>query len=1301
MGQQNLSPHETRHLVVQTPAGDILFYDRVQAQPYREGKAWPAMGSPPKDKSRWPNHELCGIVDDDEEGWVRFYYLATWAAQEAYNFELGLTLSDQWPELKQTWVVKRAGYVPGVRAAPPGFGGAYVWTFIEEAQRRMDRQTDGLFIVLTLTWRDIRNPVVDSYIDLDTGTRRVRERRMVAAGTQGTEVQSNGSYADVEGLNTAWAIQTLKQLPGLGGAETKTRSYETTVNFSWPRVLRSPLLGVIPSADGGIGKIWFAPDWKRPRFYGACKAIVTETWSKTEPSIATPTQMMEDSVIFDGALLQISIPECLHKALRLFESSGDGTRDWAPYQLTQDYKATNYVDWPATVTSQDECEPVNGGFLRRTIVVHRPDIGTEPGINLELTGITTTGFSLAWSPENTAGTPAYFLDISTDPEFRFGFLAGYNGKSKGTGTTETVTLTQPNKVYYCRVRWGAITSNTVTGMLKPVPVLQVQRPAGNVLSSGATINLGNVFVGEETEFSFVLKNVGTWVLNDLAAGMTTGTVIEADSPALETLERGSETTLTVRVTAAAEGAISDVLTISSTDGVNPDYTLNLQATGVEPEMDLEQPASTACASGATRDFGSVNTGAHADLVFVIKNTGTGELRGIAASITGADAGYFSVQGTPPETVAAGGSANLTVRCAPGYDADGAIAAQLQIASTDDDENPYLVNLTASAVPVPEISVTNPLGVDLTDNTGSYDLGRKLNPGSTGAHLFTIRNIGGANLTGLAHSKSGTNSADFVLGALGSTTLAPGASTTFTVTFTPASGGGARVAMISIASNDGDENPFRIHVAGTEGPNLCEIQVETPPGYVQTNDGGLALNWGNLAQGTGAAEKTVVIRNIGTDNLTGVAASLTGENAGSVSLIGTPAASVAPGAMTNFNAALSTTVAGYKEAAVEITSNDSDENPFVLNVQAIVYPPNAIKSAQSAGVVIGQDDFVSQDTTVDSATLGFAMRLAICPATGKLAVCDASRNRVLIWNTVPTTNGVAADYVIGQTTFTGATASAARNRLNNPQGCAFSPDGSRLLVADAGNHRVQIYDMGALANGMNALWVMGQSSYTTATSGLSQTKFNQPTDVAVTGSGKVLVVDQFNSRVLIWNSVPTANLAAANVVVGQADFTSNTVAGGAAYCTFPECVTVDSGGRMYVGCRYSTGGTTSNHGVRVWNSVPTSNGVSADFVLGRTALAMEDFTFPSRKLFDLYYPSGVAVSSAGHVAILTGFRVLIWYAVPTTSGAGADAVLGQFGDFTTNDEQTVNEYTLNSGGGLVWHGNKLLVTSFFRVAVFSP
>ena len=122
-----------------------------------------------------------------------------------------------------------------------------------------------------------------------------------------------------------------------------------------------------------------------------------------------------------------------------------------------------------------------------------------------------------------------------------------------------------------------------------------------------------------------------------------------------------------------------------------------------------------------------------------------------------------------------------------------------------------VVFTPSAAP--EIAVEQPVGTDLTDGSASINFGSVNTVSSSSPFTFTIRNTGTVNLTGLAVSKTGTHSADYLEAALGATTLVPGASTTFTVTFTPGAAG-TRTTTLQIASNDADENPFDISLTGT-------------------------------------------------------------------------------------------------------------------------------------------------------------------------------------------------------------------------------------------------------------------------------------------------------------------------------------------------------------------------------------------------------------------------------------------------------------------------------------------------------
>ncbi|GAA5117743.1 choice-of-anchor D domain-containing protein [Luteolibacter yonseiensis] len=81
-----------------------------------------------------------------------------------------------------------------------------------------------------------------------------------------------------------------------------------------------------------------------------------------------------------------------------------------------------------------------------------------------------------------------------------------------------------------------------------------------------------------------------------------------------------------------------------------------------------------------------------------------------------------------------------------------------------------------------------------------------------AQTFTIRNTGLAPLTGLALSVTGTNPGDFTPG-MPQATLAPGATTTFTVAFSPTVMG-VRSAVVNLVSNDTDKSPFIINLQGT-------------------------------------------------------------------------------------------------------------------------------------------------------------------------------------------------------------------------------------------------------------------------------------------------------------------------------------------------------------------------------------------------------------------------------------------------------------------------------------------------------
>lgn len=136
---------------------------------------------------------------------------------------------------------------------------------------------------------------------------------------------------------------------------------------------------------------------------------------------------------------------------------------------------------------------------------------------------------------------------------------------------------------------------------------------------------------------------------------------------------------------------------------------------------------------------------------------------------------------------------------------------------------------------PEISVqTQPEGIALADDRDVVDFGN-VTQGVSAVRTLTVSNLGGAvlNLTGIA--KADHQPADFTVGAAGSSSLAPGQSTSFTVTFSPG-GPGDRVAAIHVASDDADEPSFDIVLQG-QGVGAGQMDSSLQGDGVVTTDSG--------------------------------------------------------------------------------------------------------------------------------------------------------------------------------------------------------------------------------------------------------------------------------------------------------------------------------------------------------------------------------------------------------------------------------------------------------------------------------
>jgi uncharacterized delta-60 repeat protein len=408
-----------------------------------------------------------------------------------------------------------------------------------------------------------------------------------------------------------------------------------------------------------------------------------------------------------------------------------------------------------------------------------------------------------------------------------------------------------------------------------------------------------------------------------------------------------------------------------------------------------------------------------------------------------------------------------------------------------------------------------------------------------------------------------------------------------------------------------------------------------------------ITFGSVPAGTTGQTHILTIGNSGSLPLTGVSVTLTGTGAGDY-IVTQPANTVAPGATTTFELTLHPSSTGGKLALVHVLSNDPD-NPSVN--QTIVGTAMAALNSnfREANTVIGQPDLQSFTGVPSASTTPGPTAMALSP-TGKLIVTDQNARRVTIWNQIPNTDGVPANIVLGKPNFTSVTAGTSSTLMSECNGVTVAPDG-RLIVCDSGNNRVLIWNSVPTTSGAAANVVIGQTDFVTATAGLSATKLDRPVGVLLTPSGKLLVTDQHNNRVLIYNSIPTANGAAADVVIGQSDMTTGTVGAGATGLNGAWGLAQTANGKLLVADQF-------NHRVLIFDSVPTANGASANVVVGQA-----DFTNTTAgtSATRMDAPLGVTVSPEGKLYVAEGNndRVVIFNSVPTTNGAAADAVLGQF------------------------------------------
>jgi len=230
--------------------------------------------------------------------------------------------------------------------------------------------------------------------------------------------------------------------------------------------------------------------------------------------------------------------------------------------------------------------------------------------------------------------------------------------------------------------------------------------------------------------------------------------------------------------------------------------------------------------------------------------------------------------------------------------------------------------------VPEIMLSDAAGNSLSDGKAKVGFGRVLlTKGSK--RTLAIRNIGLSALTDVVPVLVGAQAGDFQVVSPPATVIEAGETVTMTIAFKPTAPE-LRRAVLKLASNDGDENPFAITLNGqgmVEGPNLI---IEQPESRTLAS-GASKIAFGTAVVGGTGTAKTFVIRNTGTLGLTGIGLSLSGPQAGDFILTKPTMDKLAPGATLKFKVAFRPKAKGDRAAILNVLSNDPDGSPFKVSL----------------------------------------------------------------------------------------------------------------------------------------------------------------------------------------------------------------------------------------------------------------------------------------------------------------------------------------------------------------------------------
>ncbi|UPT71451.1 MAG: choice-of-anchor D domain-containing protein [Flavobacterium sp. JAD_PAG50586_2] len=609
----------------------------------------------------------------------------------------------------------------------------------------------------------------------------------------------------------------------------------------------------------------------------------------------------------------------------LWTSSGTGTFTNATSLTACTYNpsAADITTGSVTLTLTGYATPPCANVTStKTLTIHTsPSVtsttpGSRTGTGTVILGATASSGTLNWYSTLTGGT------------------------SLGTGTSFTTPTISTTTTFYVEAVNGPCSSTPRTAVVATVNYteIDVQGNAVSIVSGDTTPATADWtdFGTTNVTRTFTIRNAGFSLLTVGAVTISGANAADfsiTTSPA-SAVGIGANTTFVVTFAPTAVGLRTATIAIVNNDADENPYTFDIQGTGVLQEIDIQGNATSIVDGDTTpsttdwTDFASVA----GTRTFTIRNLGNIALTVGTITIGGTNASDFSVTTAPAATVPAYGTTTFVVTFAP--TAINTRTATISIVNNDTGENPYNFSLQGFGV-IPEIDIQGN-AVSIPDTTvPAATTTNWTDFGSTsGTRTFTIFNNGNIALTVGAITFTGTNASEFTVTTPPASSIAAFSSTTFVVTFLPTALG-VRTAQIHIVNNDTTENPYDFNIQGTGVPREIDVQgnalsIADGDAVTSVNDG---TDFGPADINLVTVTRTFTIRNTGSLSLTISNPTISGLNASEFTISANPGTlTILAGSSTTFSVTFNPSAVFTRVAQINITNNDSDENPYNFAIQ---------------------------------------------------------------------------------------------------------------------------------------------------------------------------------------------------------------------------------------------------------------------------------------------------------------------------------------------------------------------------------